>query len=338
MATSEVRRFLNEPADMVPELLAGMEAAHPDLLRYDREGRVMVRADAPRQGKVGIVAGGGSGHEPLHAGYIGLGMLDAAVPGPIFTSPTPDQILAATKAVDGGTGVLHIIKNYSGDVMNFRLAREDADDEGIRVESVLVNDDVAVEDSTHTAGRRGVAGTVFVEKIAGAAAERGDDLAGVAAVAGRVNERTRSFGVGLSSCTPPEADGPLIDLGPGEMEVGIGMHGEPGRRRVPVEPADAIVDILVEAVIADLKPESGTRAVVLTNGMGGTPLAELYVLHRAVDKGLREAGVEPVRVLVGNYVTSLEMAGASLTVMAADDELLELWDSPVNTAGLRWGV
>jgi dihydroxyacetone kinase-like protein len=336
MTTTPGRRFLNDPAAMVAEALAGLEAAHPDLVRYDRERQIVVRADGAKPGRVGVVAGGGTGHEPLHAGYVGVGMLGAAVPGPIFTSPTPDQILAATRAVDGGAGVLHIIKNYSGDVMNFRLAREDAADEGIQIESVLVDDDVAVEDSTHTAGRRGVAGTVFVEKVAGAAAERGEDLATVAGLARRVDERTRSFGVGLSSCTPPESEEPLIDLAAGEMEVGIGMHGEPGRRREPVAPAAEIVATMVGAVLEDLRPEPGTRALVLTNGMGGTPLAELYLLHGAIDRALREAGVEPVRALVGNYLTSLEMAGASVTVMALDDELLELWDAPVNTPGLRW--
>lgn len=330
------RRFLNDPAALISEALVGLQAAHPDLIRYDSEQRIVVRADGAKEGRVGVIAGGGTGHEPLHAGYVGVGMLGAAVPGPIFTSPTPDQILAATRAVDGGAGVLHIIKNYSGDVMNFRLAREDGAEEGIAIESVLVADDVAVEDSTHTAGRRGVGGTVFVEKVAGAAAERGDDLATVAALATRVGERTRSFGVGLSSCTPPESDQPLIDLAAGEMEVGIGMHGEPGRRREPVAAAAEIVEVMVGAVLEDLKPVEGTRALILTNGMGGTPLAELYLLHGAFDRALREAGVEPARALVGNYVTSLEMAGASLTVMALDDELLELWDAPVNTPGLRW--
>lgn len=246
--------------------------------------------------------------------------------------------LDRARAVDGGAGVLHIIKNYSGDVMNFRLAREDAAEAGIEVASALVDDDVAVEDSTHTAGRRGVAGTVFVEKVAGAAAERGDDLAAVAALAARVDERTRSFGVGLSSCTPPESSEPLIDLAPGEMEVGIGMHGEPGRRREPLAPAAAIVEVMVAAVLDDLAPEGGTRALVLTNGMGGTPLAELYLLHGAFDRALRDAGVEPVRALVGNYVTSLEMQGASISVLKLDDELTALWDAPVHTAALRWGL
>lgn len=333
-----MKKFLNDPETMVAESLHGMQLAHPGLVRYDADARIVVRSDGAVAGKVGVISGGGSGHEPLHAGFVGRGMLDAAVPGPVFTAPTPDQIVAATRAADGGAGVLHIIKNYSGDIMNFRLAKEDAEDEGIAVEAVVVDDDVAVEDSTHTAGRRGVAGTLLVEKIAGAAAERGDALAAVSALARRVNERVGSFGVGLTSCTPAASGEPIIDLPPGEIEIGIGMHGEPGRRRGSMMSAHEISEVLVEAVIADLAPPPGSRLLTFTNGMGGTPLSELYLLHGEMVQQLRSRGLETERSLVGSYVTSLEMAGASLSVLVLDDELLELWDAPVVTSGLRWGA
>jgi dihydroxyacetone kinase-like protein len=247
-------------------------------------------------------------------------------------------MLAATKAVDGGAGVVHIVKNYTGDVMNFKLAAEDAADEGISVESVLVDDDVAVEDSLYTAGRRGVGATVLLEKIAGAAAERGDDVEAVAAVARRVNERARSFGVALSSCTPPAAGRPIFDLPDGQIELGIGIHGEPGRRREPTRSAREIVEVTLEAILSDLKPAHGARVLPFVNGMGGTPQIELYLLYGEVDRQLRAAGLEPVRSLVGSYITSLEMAGASVTVLEMDDELLSLWDAPVHTPALRWGV
>jgi dihydroxyacetone kinase-like protein len=338
IAVKTMKKVINDPENVVKESLTGLAAAHSDLLRYDAGAQIVVRKDAPVTGKVGLVSGGGSGHEPLHGGFVGAGMLDAACPGAVFTSPVPEQMLAATKAVDGGAGVVHIVKNYTGDVMNFKLAAEDAADEGIDVESVLIDDDVAVQDSLYTAGRRGVGATVLVEKIAGAAAERGDDLAGVAGIARRVNERARSFGVALSSCIPPAAGKAIFDLPEGQMEVGIGIHGEPGRRREPLAGAAEIADIMVEAVVSDLKPAAGTKALVFVNGMGGTPQIELYLLYAEVERGLRAAGVEPVRNLVGSYITSLEMAGASLTLLALDDELTSLWDAPVNTPALRWGV
>ena len=264
-------------------------------------------------------------------------MLDAACPGEVFTSPVPEQMLAATKAVDGGAGVIHVVKNYTGDVMNFKLAAEDAADEGIAVESVLVDDDVAVQDSLYTAGRRGVGATVLLEKIAGASAERGDDLATVTAIARRVNERARSFGIALSSCTPPAAGKPIFDLPVGEVEIGIGIHGEPGRRRAPLGTARELARELVEPVLSDLQPQ-GSRVLAFVNGMGGTPELELYLLYHEVDELLRAAGLEPARNLVGSYITSLEMAGASLTVLELDDELESLWDAPVDTAALRWGA
>jgi len=322
-----MRKFLNQPDQLVKESLAGLEAAHGDILRVDRAAQIVVRKDAPKKGKVGLISGGGSGHEPLHGGFVGLGMLDAAAPGEVFTSPVPDQMLAATKAVDGGAGVVHIVKNYTGDVLNFKMAAEDAADEGITVESVVIDDDVAVQDSLYTAGRRGVGATVLAEKIAGAAAEKGASLSDVAATVRRVNERARSFGVALSSATPPAAGKPIFDLPEGEIELGIGIHGEPGRRRESLGSANS-----------DLKPRNGARVLAFVNGMGGTPSIELYLLYGEVDRRLRAAGVEPVRNLVGSYITSLEMAGASLTVLELDDELIALWDAPVHTAALRWGV
>jgi dihydroxyacetone kinase-like protein len=338
VATIPMKKFLNDPADLVKESLAGLAAAHGDLLRYDAGARIVVRVGAPVKGKVGLVSGGGSGHEPLHGGFVGRGMLDAACPGEVFTSPVPDQMLAATKAVDGGAGVVHIVKNYTGDVMNFKLAAEDAADEGIDVESVLIDDDVAVQDSLYTAGRRGVGATVLAEKIAGAAAERGDELASVAGLARRVNERSRSFGVALSSCTPPAAGKPIFDLPDGQMEVGIGIHGEPGRRREALGNAHEIATAMVEAVLSDLSPSDGAAVLPFVNGMGGTPQLELYLLYGEIERQLRAAGLRPERSLVGSYITSLEMAGASLTLLELDDELTALWDAPVHTAALRWGA
>src|SRR4051794_24582588 len=337
-ATQTMRKLLNDPEQVVKESLVGLAAAHSDILRVDREAQIVLRAEAPRAGKVALISGGGSGHEPLHGGFVGVGMLDAACPGEVFTSPVPDQMLAATKAVDGGAGVVNLVKNYTGDVMNFKLAAEDAADEGIAVESVLIDDDVAVQDSLYTAGRRGVGATVLAEKIAGAAAERGDDVQSVAGLARRVNARSRSFGVALSSCIPPSAGKPIFDLPEGEMEVGIGIHGEPGRRRAPLGTAAEIADIMVEAVLSDLKPEAGAEVLPFVNGMGATPQIELYLLYGEIEKRLRDAGLNPVRRLVGSYITSLEMAGASLTLLALDEELRRLWDASVHTAALRWGA
>src|SRR5437763_4403852 len=333
-----MKKFINAPEDVVKESLAGLAAAHPDLVSVNFDDQIVVRKDAPVAGKVGLISGGGSGHEPLHGGFVGRGMLDAACPGEIFTSPVPDQMLAATKAVDGGAGVVHIVKNYTGDVMNFKLAAEDAADEGIAVESVLVDDDVAVQDSLYTAGRRGVGATVLLEKIAGASAERGDDLTTVTAIARRVNDRARSFGIALSSCTPPAAGAPIFDLPAGEVEIGIGIHGEPGRRREPIAGAHEIATVMVEAVVSDLDAPSGARVLPFVNGMGGTPQIELYLLYHEIDQLLRAEGLHPQRNLVGSYITSLEMAGASLTLLELDDELIELWDAPVHTAALRWGA
>jgi phosphoenolpyruvate---glycerone phosphotransferase subunit DhaK len=336
--TNLMRKFVNDPSQVVKESLRGLAAAHGDLLTYDVANQIVVRKGAPKKGKVALISGGGSGHEPLHGGFVGLGMLDAACPGEVFTSPVPGQMLAATKAVDGGAGVVHIVKNYTGDVLNFKLAAEDAADEGIKVTSVVIDDDVAVKDSLYTAGRRGVGATVLAEKIAGAAAESGADLARVTDIVKRVNARARSFGVALSSCVPPASGKPIFDLPEGQVELGIGIHGEPGRRRAPLGSASEVVDVMVEAVVSDLNAKRGSKVLAFVNGMGGTPLLELYLLYGEVDAALRKAGLEPVRNLVGSYITSLEMAGASLTVLELDDELIKLWDAPVHTAALRWGA
>jgi len=333
----DVKKFINAPADVVREALAGVAAAHSDL-RVDLEHQLVVRADAPRSGKVGIISGGGSGHEPLHGGFVGPGMLDAACAGEIFTSPVPDQILAATQAVDGGAGVVHIVKNYTGDVMNFQMAAELAADESISVDTVLVDDDVAVENSTWTAGRRGTGATLIVEKLTGALAEEGAALADVVALGRKVNEQSASFAVALTACTTPAAGKPGFELPEDEMEVGVGIHGEPGRRREKVQPAKQIVADAVGTILSAKPLDSGARSIVLVNGLGGTPLIELYLLYGEVASVMRDAGVEIARSLVGNYVTSLDMAGMSITVCHADDEMLRLWDAPVRTPGLRWGA
>jgi phosphoenolpyruvate---glycerone phosphotransferase subunit DhaK len=336
IATHVMKKFINDPADVVKESLAGLAAAHPDLVRVDFENQVVVRKDAPT-GKVAIISGGGSGHEPMHGGFVGAGMLDAACPGEVFTSPVPDQMLAATKAVDGGAGVVHIVKNYTGDVMNFKLAAEMAEDEDIKVESVLTNDDVAVEDSLYTAGRRGVGVTVLAEKIAGAKADAGGSLAEVAAVARKVNENGRSFGVAFTSAWTPASPTPTFEIGPDEMEFGVGIHGEPGRRREKVRPAAEIVAEMAEAILGDLNAPSGSNVLAFVNGLGGTPTIELYVIYNELAKQLKQHGLTATRSLVGDYITSLEMAGASITLLKLDDELTELWDAPVHTPALRWG-
>ncbi|NNH74499.1 dihydroxyacetone kinase subunit DhaK [Nocardia uniformis] len=333
-----MKKLINDPAHVVETALAGMAIAHPEL-RVDAKQRVVVRGDAPVPGKVGLVSGGGSGHEPLHAGFVGLGMLDAACPGEIFTSPVPDQILAATAAVNAGAGVLHIVKNYTGDVLNFEMAAELAEAEsGGAVRAVVVNDDVAVRDSLYTAGRRGVGATVILEKMAGAAAEQGRPLEEVARVAEAVNADSRSMGVALTSCTVPAAGHPTFELGENEMEIGVGIHGEPGRERVALAPAREVADMLVQPLLADLPFQRGDRVLCFLNGLGGTPLIELYVMFDEVARILRGNGIEIARSLVGPYITSLEMAGCSVTLTKLDDELVRLWDAPVRTPALRWGV
>jgi dihydroxyacetone kinase-like protein len=297
-----------------------------------------VRADAPVQGKVGIVSGGGAGHEPMHGGFVGPGMLDAACPGEVFTSPTPDQMLDATQAVNGGAGVLHIVKNYTGDVLNFEMAADLAKGEGIEVEAVVINDDVAVEDSLYTAGRRGVGATVLAEKICGAAAEAGRPLAEVAELCRRVNGEARSMGMALTPCITPSSGEPSFELADDEMEIGIGIHGEPGRYREKLGPATSVVERLATAIVDDLPFQSGDRVLAFVNGMGGTPLIELYIVYNELSKYLDGRGITISRNLIGNYITSLEMAGCSITLLRLDDELKRLWDAPVDTIALRWGA
>ena len=332
-----MKKIINSADNVVADSLKGLELAHLDTLRIDHENKVVYTRRGAVKGKVGLISGGGSGHEPLHSGFVGPGMLDAACCGEVFTSPVPDQMMAATSEVDGGAGVLHIVKNYTGDVMNFEMAAEMANAEtGVDVRSVVVNDDVAVQDSLYTAGRRGVGATVFVEKLAGAAAEAKASLDEVERIAKEVNERSRSYGIALTSCTVPSAGKPTFDLGEDEIEVGIGIHGEPGRERRPLVTADELAAELVEPILADLD-FSGEPVFAMLNGMGATPMIELYLAYGEVARILEAKGIKVARCLVGNYITSLDMAGCSLTLTQGSDELLKLWDAPVNTTGLRWG-
>jgi len=333
-----MKKLINKPEDVVRESLLGMAAAHGDLVKVHLEPNFVYRADSPVLGKVALVSGGGSGHEPLHGGYVGYGMLDAACPGEVFTSPTPDQMLEAARAVNGGAGVVFIVKNYAGDVMNFDMAAEMAAGEGIEVRSCLTNDDVAVENSEYSQGRRGVGITVLAEKIAGAAAQRGLGLDEVARVCDKVNANGRSMGMALSSCTVPMRGSPTFDLGPTEMEIGIGIHGERGRYRKPLAPVHEIVTTLAEAVMQDLPFRKGDEVLAFVNGMGGTPLSELYIAYMELANICQKKGLTITRNLVGSYITSLEMMGLSITLLRLDSELLGLWDAPVKTPALRWGM
>ena len=336
-APSRVKKLINDVENIVPESLSGLQAAHPDIVKVDLSQNLVLRAGGPKQGKVALISGGGSGHEPLHGGFVGLGMLDAAAAGHVFTSPVPDQMEAATRAVDGGAGVLHIVKNYTGDVLNFQMAAELVAGD-IEVATVVTNDDVAVQDSLYTAGRRGVGVTVLLEKIAGAKAEEGASLADVAATATKVNDQGRSMGLALTSCVVPAAGTPTFELGDDEVEVGIGIHGEPGRRREKLAPVDDMAEWLVSPIVSDLGLSRGDNVLAFVNGMGGTPLIELYVAFNSVNRILGGQGISIERSLVGNYITSLEMAGFSVTLLRLDDELTRLWDAPVNTPALRWRV
>lgn len=333
-----MKKFINSPDNVVVESMKGFEEAHSDLVKAFYSPNYLVRIDAPVKGKVGIVSGGGSGHEPMHSGYIGKGMLDAACPGEVFTSPTPDQIYEASKAVNGDAGILHIVKNYTGDVLNFEMAADLLRGDGIDVESVIIDDDVAVKDSLYTAGRRGVGATVLAEKITGAAAESGMKLKEVAEICSRVNANARSMGVALTPCTVPAAGKPSFDLSDDEYELGVGIHGEPGRMRLKMEPADKIVERLMEPIISDIPYKSGDEVLIFVNGLGGTPVLELYILYRKAYEIATKAGLKVSRNLVGTYMTSLEMAGASITILKLDDQMRKFWDAPVKTAGLRWGL
>jgi dihydroxyacetone kinase-like protein len=332
-----MKKLINSPDAVVQDALRGMEAAHGDRLRISYDPYLVVRKDAPVQGKVGIISGGGSGHEPMHGGFVGPGMLDAACPGEVFTSPTPDQMLEATKAVNGGAGVLHVVKNYTGDVMNFDMAADMGKAEDIEVETVLTNDDVAVEDSLYTAGRRGVGVTVLVEKICGAAADDGKSLQEVAELGRRVNANGRSMGMALTPCITPGSGEPSFELGEDEVEIGIGIHGEPGRFRESIGPASQIAERLMTPIVEDLPFSSGDKVLAFVNGMGGTPLLELYVVYAEVAKIAQERGLSIERNLIGNYITSLEMQGCSITLVKLDDDMVRYWDAPVDTPALRWG-
>jgi phosphoenolpyruvate---glycerone phosphotransferase subunit DhaK len=333
-----MKKLINKPENVVREALEGMAMAHGDLIKVHYDPNYVVRADAPVKGKVAVISGGGSGHEPMHGGYVGVGMLDAACPGAVFTSPTPDQMLEATRAVNGGAGVLHIVKNYTGDVMNFDMAADLARTDGITVQSVLVDDDVAVQDSLYTAGRRGVGSTVLAEKLTGAAAEQHRPIEQVADVFKKVKDWGRSMGMALTSCTVPHVGKPTFDLPEDEMEIWIGIHGEPGRVRMKVAPADEIVGMLMEPILKDVSYKSGDPVLLFVNGMGGTPLIELYIVYRKAAQIAEQHGLKVVRNLVGPYITSLEMAGTSITLLKMDDDLIKLWDAPVKTPALRWGM
>lgn len=333
-----MKKLINTPGSVVREALEGMQAAHEGRIRVSLEPFYLLRGDAPNAGKVGLLSGGGSGHEPMHAGYVGRGMLDAACPGRIFTSPTPDQIFEASKAASGGAGVLHVVKNYTGDVMNFELAAEMLRDEGIPVEHVLVDDDVAVEDSLYTAGRRGVGLTVLMEKLLGAAAEEGAALADLKQLGDAIRASGRSMGMALTPCTVPQAGKPSFTLADDEMELGIGIHGEPGRQRVKLAPAGEITAMLMEPILRDLPFKSGDAVLLFANGMGGTPLIELYIVYREAAEIARRHGLKIVRNLVGTYISSLEMAGCSITLLRMNEQLCKLWDAPVDTPAMRWGM
>ena len=333
-----MKKLINSPEQVVKEALEGIALAHADLVKVHFDPNYVVRADAPIKGKVGLLSGGGSGHEPMHGGFVGMGMLDAACPGAVFTSPTPDQMLEATKAVNGGAGVLHIVKNYTGDIMNFEMAADLARGEGIEVASIVIDDDVAVKDSLWTAGRRGVGSTVLCEKVCGAAAEQKRSLKEVLAVAEKVKELGLSMGMALTSCTVPHAGKPTFDLPEDEMEIGVGIHGEPGRERMKLKSADEITAMLMESIISDLPYKSGDEVCLFVNGMGGTPSIELYIVYRKAAEIAKKHGIKVVRCLVGSYITSLEMAGCSITMLKMDADLLKLWDAPVKTPALRWGV
>jgi dihydroxyacetone kinase-like protein len=355
-----MKKLINAVPDVVKEQLEGMAAAHPDLIKVHYEPDYVYRADAPVAGKVAIISGGGSGHEPMHGGFVGMGMLDAACPGAVFTSPTPDQMYEAAKAVNSGAGVLFLVKNYTGDVLNFEMAADMAYAEGIPVQNVLIDDDVAVKDSLYTAGRRGVGTTVLVEKIVGAAAEAGYNLEQCADLARKANSYGRSMGMALTSCTVPAAGKPIFEIGDDEMEFGIGIHGEPGQKRMKVLPADEVTAMMANEIIHDKaysrtvreledgqwvdkelvdEPfKRGDKVIAFVNSMGGTPVAELYAVYRKLAEVCAAEGIEIVRNLIGPYITSLEMAGMSITLLKADDEILKFWDAPVKTPGLRWGV
>lgn len=330
-----MKKIINNVDYAVEDMLEGMIKAYPNKIRKLDAGNIIVRKDAPIKDKVALVSGGGSGHEPAHGGYVGKGMLDAAVAGAVFTSPTPDQVFEAVKAVDGGRGVLLVIKNYSGDVMNFEMAKDMAEMEGIQVEAVVVNDDVAVEDSTYTTGRRGIAGTIFIHKIAGAKAEKGASLEEVKSVAEKVISNVKSMGVALTPCTVPAAAKPSFTLEENEMEIGIGIHGEPGTHREELKSADEITEHLVNKILDDIKIDKGEEVAIMVNGLGSTPLMELFIVNKKVHQMLEDKGIKVYETFVGEYMTSLEMAGCSVTLLKLDEELKELLDANADTPAMK---
>lgn len=333
-----MKKIINDPSTVLDEMNRGFAIAYADIVELHDDPLYVCRKGGAVQGKVGVISGGGSGHEPLGGGYVGEGMLSAAAPGAFFSSPTPDQILAATQAADGGAGVLHLILNYTGDILNFETGAELAELEEIPIKTVVIDDDVAVENSTWTAGRRGVAGAIVAFKLAGAAADRGDDLESVTRIAAKANDNMATMGLAMTACTVPTVGKPSFELGEDEMELGIGVHGEPGVKRVPMMKADDIVDVLLEKVLDDLKVESGENVLLYINGLGATPLSEQYIMYNHAHDVLTAKGINVIRSQIGNFFTSLEMSGASLTVMRLDDELTELYDAPVRTAGWRAGA
>lgn len=333
-----MKKLINDPHHVLSEFMRGFSLASGDIIALHAEPLHFARAGGSTPGKVGVISGGGSGHEPLGGGYVGLGFLDAAAPGAFFSSPTPDQILAATKSADGGAGVLYLVLNYTGDILNFEAAEELASFDDIEITTVVIDDDVAVEDSTYTAGRRGVAGSIVVMKLAGAAAERGDSLEEVARIAKKANDNMGTMGLALTACTVPTVGKPSFELAEDEVELGIGVHGEPGVKRIALPTADEVTETLVEAVVKDLKLTAGEEVLLFVNGLGATPLSEQYIVFNHAHDLLTEAGITVKRTLVGNYFTSLEMQGASVSVLRLDDELTELFDAPAHTAGWRQGV
>lgn len=330
-----MKKFINKTDDFLKESLQGFGAVHSEIINVYFEPNFITRAQPTKKGKVALITGGGSGHEPMHGGYVGYGMLDAACPGFVFSAPTPDQMLAAVEKVDGGAGVLFLVTNYSGDIMNFQMASEMLQSPN---ETVLINDDVAVENSSFTTGRRGVAATILIEKIVGSLAEFGGSLEACKALGDKVNKNSGSMGVAFSSCTVPAAGKPTFELAADEMEFGVGIHGEPGRRRDKIKPAQQISEELLEAILEDLKPNTNEQVLLFINGLGGTPLTELYLLFDNAKQILDKKNIKVTRSLVGNYCTSLEMQGASITLTKLDEDIIRHWDSPVHTAGMRWGM
>ena len=332
-----MKKIINDIDNIIIEELKGMQKAHNSIIKVNYDPIFITRANK-NDNKVALVSGGGSGHEPLHGGFVGYGMLDAACPGAIFTSPTPDQMEEAAKTVNSSKGVLFLVKNYTGDVMNFQMAEELCKADGINIKSIIIEDDVSVKDSLYTTGRRGVGATVFFEKICGASSERGDNIDKVLEYANYCKDNARSMGMALTSCIVPAAGRPTFDISDDEIEMGIGIHGEPGRERIKIKTADEIADIMMDAICSDIPYKNNDEVICMVNGMGATPLMELYLFYNLVERIAKNKGLNIARSLVGNYVTSIDMAGVSISLIKVNEEILQLWDYPVHTAALRWGM